>query len=1123
MKRILLLPFISFFLFSVAISFSQDVQQENNSDKKEVKKYDAEASKKLLSSPTLSLDEIKKLVELGANVNAVTGDNSTVLHNYISANDPAIIKYLIEQGANVNTKNVTGRTPLDLAVMAVKIHAVGGNVTKMPYDQKKASEVIKVLVANGADIFAFNRLNSNPINTYLERSHGRDIDFDLVKSLLNKDNINKKDRRGRTPLHSVLFSKPETLEVLKYICEDCNADVNLPDNNGVTPIHLAAMSSNVDVVTLLIKKGADISIVNRYGKSGLHILIENTSKDVIKEIITQNKINVADAYKGTDSPLHTGMRQGMNLERMKIFLEVGVPINSRNKSNQTPLHLAAMSPQYEEILKFFLNNAADINAEDDNGKTPLHYAASSRFDTTNIIKILIDKKANVNAKDKNAQTPLLEILTSVRPPNVKFELVKLLIDKKAEIDIKDKNLSTPLHIALSSKQWEINLIQYLIEKGININAQNNDGQTALTILLERIEPNNRQNQQISRQECYKMLKFFIEHGADISIKDKNNTTIFETIIKNNLPIEPDIFKKLITGGKDIDWSKCKDTSPVCWALSNGAGHEALEYFSKGNADFTMKNNGMGPLTTLFHYMNMNNQDIINFETVKYLVERGSDVNDRFPPLQQTPLLFALGRNNPDIEIVKYLLDKGADIHAKDNRGLGTLHSAILIRPSHNVKEADNYEQKFFDIVKYLVERGADVNLTDKAESALPIHLAAMMGSEKIVRYLAAKQKAKLNVKTSNGSTLLHCALKGLANIDLVKFLIQNDCSVNDKDINGKTPFHYAVMNTQISLDIVKYLCEEAHAEINVRDNLNNTPLISAVQFVKKLEIIKYLIERGADVNAVNNNRGNAIHYLFMLFAPLDNYYTYNLTKGRIVHKLMDVKSTCDLISILVDKGVNINCKDKHGKTPLHYATLQNSTVDTEIISFFIKKGADIYAKDNNGKTALFIFLLCGSGTYDVSGVLKIFDINSNKEKYKTLLHEFIIAANNINMGDAVVTRVQAIVKAGAPINAKDKFGSTPLHVAVGRNMGLQVVKCLIENGADVNAKDNNNATPLHDAAEYCSIPEVLDILIKTGADVNAKDIFGMTPLDLLGTENRSAKETILQNKIKQDKIKQKDE
>jgi hypothetical protein len=93
--------------------------------------------------------------------------------------------------------------------------------------------------------------------------------------------------------------------------------------------------------------------------------------------------------------------------------------------------------------------------------------------------------------------------------------------------------------------------------------------------------------------------------------------------------------------------------------------------------------------------------------------------------------------------------------------------------------------------------------------------------------------------------------------------------------------------------------------------------------------------------------------------------------------------------------------------------------------------------------------------------------------------------------DGNIEAVQHHIAAGTDVNAKNKYGLTPLHYAANK----EIAELLIAEGADVNAKDDNGSTPLHGAAVGGS-KEVGELLIAKGADVNAKQKGGGTPLYL---------------------------
>ncbi len=84
------------------------------------------------------------------------------------------------------------------------------------------------------------------------------------------------------------------------------------------------------------------------------------------------------------------------------------------------------------------------------------------------------------------------------------------------------------------------------------------------------------------------------------------------------------------------------------------------------------------------------------------------------------------------------------------------------------------------------------------------------------------------------------------------------------------------------------------------------------------------------------------------------------------------------------------------------------------------------------------------------------------------------------------------IAAGADLNEKDAYGSTPLMVAVtfGRTA---VARALIGAGADLQITNNDGGTPLHAAAFLCRV-EIVEALLQAGADKNVRDNFGNTPL-----------------------------
>ncbi|KAI5492167.1 spectrin binding [Trichomonas vaginalis G3] len=156
----------------------------------------------------------------------------------------------------------------------------------------------------------------------------------------------------------------------------------------------------------------------------------------------------------------------------------------------------------------------------------------------------------------------------------------------------------------------------------------------------------------------------------------------------------------------------------------------------------------------------------------------------------------------------------------------------------------------------------------------------------------------------------------------------------------------------------------------------------------------------------------------------------------------------------------------------------------------------VYLDQTNDINACFVY----SPNFHLSSLLEYFisngaDINAKGKYGCTPLH-YAARYNSKETAEIFISN-------GADINAKGKYGCTPLHWAA-RDNSKETAEILISNGADINAKDKDEWTPLHWAASANS-KETAEILISNGADINAKDKDEATPLHWAARDN--SKET----------------
>jgi ankyrin repeat protein len=183
-------------------------------------------------------------------------------------------------------------------------------------------------------------------------------------------NPNQLDKYGQTPLFSIVYNKsPRQKELLKLFI-DFGANVNFQKpNDEATPLH----NSRGDIADILIKSGADTTIMTKSGSTPLHCALD--------------------------------------LATAKILVDSGLSINAKNNYSLTPLHNFVYFDI--ELVQYAISNGADVSATDINGFTPLICLAQTEYVTqiegkidTIIEKaqLLLDSGADVNAKDIQNKT-----------------------------------------------------------------------------------------------------------------------------------------------------------------------------------------------------------------------------------------------------------------------------------------------------------------------------------------------------------------------------------------------------------------------------------------------------------------------------------------------------------------------------------------------------------------------------------------------------------------------------------------------------------------------------------------------------------------------------------------------
>ncbi|CAB0041116.1 unnamed protein product [Trichogramma brassicae] len=544
--------------------------------------------------------------------------------------------------------------------------------------------------------------------------------------------------------------------------------------------------------------------------------------------------------------------------------------------------------------------------------------------------------------------------------------------------------------------------------------------------------------------------------------------------------------------------------------------------------------------------------------VAKFLELGQDPNcfsqeTRDARYSETPLNLSLINNHQ--RVAELLLRSGADPNLCSQNGDVPLH---IICESFDDSDDDEFVETFFAINDQL-DNEVQVN-AQNVQGDTPLLLALQTGNKKAVELLLQRD-ADPNVANASGFTPVYFI--GTIDLAQTFFKINDErnrtVEVNVRNKWSNTPLHLYLAQTIVHK---KAVCAGNHETVHVgaRDNEEPDLHLNLAKMGDSRKAAELLLRRGADPNFINDQGDTCLHIICsndddddddianMLFAICDeNIRSSRSTLGtrrvghRCTRRYLIATSTWRFSRSATSKTrtVKVDARDNEGKTPLHYA-----------ISHRHKKGVRITAEkkrrcecvrqlwidsslhticmvdDDNGWAKMLFEIseeMNGLVQIDARGMCDFTPLHHAlvKEELRPVAELLLRkgAATNLVDWEGFTPlhtvckyaddedRVRMLIDISneeenkpLEVDARDKLGRTPLHLALARGNG-QVVKYLLKLGADPNLADKSGFSPLHvvskdlyDDAAFLTLFCDASKEVNRPLQLDAQDKNGWTPL-----------------------------